>query len=184
MELTHPSKVRIFEPFLGFILFAVVAVYLINAFNTENLLWFRGNTTHVTPSRIIVIEDGKRTALLPGQVGFAELSAAVTDSLSKLNNNGLVEIGLSAQTLQDYDESGLLLELHFDKPVVFNTNARTGEPKMLLIPIRGRHADSGYVFRGDKGEWWFGAVRMANPTPLLTTLEEMGYTAVSPQFGS
>jgi len=184
MESTHPTKIRIIEPFLGFVLFAIIAVYLINVFNTENWLWFRGNTVNVTPSRIVIIEDGRRTALLPGQEGFTELAAAAADSLSALNNSGLVNIGLSEKTLQDYQIDGLLLELHFDSPVVFNTNARTGEPTMLLIPIRGRHADSGYVFRGDRGEWWFGAVRMADPQPLFASLENLGYTAVTPQFGS
>lgn len=184
MELKHPSKINVFEPFLGFVLVAVIAVYLINTFNTENWLWFRGSTVNVTPARIVIIEDGQRTVLLPGQAGFADLAAAAAKSLSHLNNNGLVNIGLSEQTLQDYATEGLLLELHFNKAVIFNTNARTGKPTMLLIPIRGRHDQSGYVFRGDKGEWWFGAVRMADPSPLLSTLENMGFTTGALQSGN
>lgn len=184
MDMTHPTKIRVIQPFLGFIAFAVIAVYLINVFSSENWLWFRDNTSNVTPSRIVIIEDGRRTALLPMQPGFAELAAAAADSLRHLNNNGLVNIGLSENTLADYATSGLLLELHFDDPVIFNTNARTGKPTMLLIPIRGRHADGGYVFRGERGEWWFGAVRMADPQPLHAVLEQLGYTTAAPQFGS
>jgi hypothetical protein len=90
-------------------------------------------------------------------------------------------VGLSEQTLEDYATDSLVLELHFDSPVVFNTAARTGKPTQLLIPIDGRHADGGLVFRGDKGEWWYGAVRMANPQPLLSTLAQMGFLVASAQ---
>lgn len=179
--MDNPKKVRVLEPFIGMALFIVAVIYIINAFNTGNWTWFLGNTVNVTPSRIIIVDHGNRTILNPGHPDFNSLVAAAEQSLSKLNNSGIVDVGLSEQTLEDYATDSLVMELHFDSPVVFNTAARTGKPTQLLIPIDGRHADGGLVFRGDKGDWWYGAVRMADPQPLLSTLEQMGFLAASPQ---
>ena len=127
------------------------------------------------------MDHGERTVLNPGHPAFDTLVDAATQSLSKLNNSGIVDVGLSEQTLTDYATDSLVLELHFDSPVVFNTAARTGKPTQLLIPIEGRHADGGLVFRGEQGEWWYGAVRMADPQPLLLALEQMGYLVSTAQ---
>lgn len=179
--MTHPNKIRVLEPFIGMAVFIMAAIYLINVFNSGNWFWFRGNTVNIRPSRIVIVDDGTRTVLNQGHPAFTPLVEAVTQSLSELNNSGIVDVGLSQQTLSDYATDSLVLELYFDSPVVFNTAARTGKPTQLLIPINGRHANGGLVFRGDKGEWWYGAVRMADPQPLLLTLEQMGYLAATAQ---
>lgn len=179
--MSHPNKIRVLEPFIGMVLFIVLAVYGVNAFNTGNWLWFRGNTVNVRPSRIVVVDHGERTILATGHPDFAPLVEATVQSLSELNNSGIVDVGLSEETLEDYASDSLVLELYFDSPVVFNTAARTGKPTQLLIPIEGRHSDGGLVFRGDRGTWWYGAVRMANPQPLLLALEQMGYVVARRQ---
>lgn len=179
--MTQPNKVRVLEPFIGMVLFIILAIYAVNVFNTGNWFWFRGNTVNVRPSRIVVVDHGQRTVLSTGHPNFAPLVEAATQSLSELNNSGIVDVGLSEATLDDYADDSLVLELYFDSPVVFNTAARTGKPTQLLIPIEGRHADGGLVFRGDKGEWWYGAVRMADPQPLMLALEQMGYVVASAQ---
>ncbi len=183
-ELSHPKQVRVWEPFVGLILFMVVIIYAINVFNTGNLFWFRNNAVNVRPSRIIIIDQGERTVYTQGHEGFEALATAAEQSLGKLSNTDLVSIGLSEQTLLDYDTDSLIVELYFDKPVIFNTLARTGEPTQLLIPIDGRHAGGGYVFRGDKGSWWFGAIRMADPAPIYAVLNALGYTATLNQPAS
>ena len=86
--------------------------------------------------------------------------------------------------MSDYASDSLVLELYFEQPVVFNSLARSGEPTQLLIPIEGRHANGGYVFRGDKGAWWFGALRMADPAPLYAALSQMGLIVSNPQPSS
>lgn len=179
--MTHPNKIRVLEPFIGMVLFIVLAIYVVNAFNTGNWFWFRGNTVNVRPSRIVVVDHGQRTILTTGHPDFGPLVEATVQSLSELNNSGIVDVGLSDETLNDYASSALVLELYFDSPVVFNTAARTGKPTQLLIPIEGRHADGGLVFRGDKGTWWYGAVRMSDPQPLLLALEQMGYVVARTQ---
>ena len=176
-ELKHPSKIKVIEPLLTLLAFGIAAVYLLNVFNTGNWVWFRGTTTEIDPARVIIVENGERTLLQPGAPNFDLVSAAVKDSLSQFSNTDLVSIGLSEQTVQDYETESLIVEVYFDRPVQFNTLARTGEPTQLLIPIDGRHANGRYVFRGDKGEWWFGAIRMADPSALYAALEQIGYTA-------
>ena len=177
-ELKHPSKIRVIEPLLTLVLFGVAAIYLLNVFNTGNWLWFRGTTTaELNPARIVIVENGERTLLQPGAPYFDLLADGVRQSLAKFNNTDLVSVGLSEQTLGDYASDALVVEIYFDRPVQFNTLARSGEPTQLLIPIDGRHASGRYVFRGDKGEWWFGALRMADPTALYSALQQMGYSA-------
>lgn len=173
--MKHPRQIRVVEPFLGLGLFFIVVFYLINVLNTGNWAWFRGQSLNIRPSRIVIIDHGERIVISQGHSDFIPLAEAVETSLSKLNNTDLVNIGLSEQTLADYDSDSLILELYFDQPVVFNGMARTGEPTQLLIPIDGRHANGNYVFRGAKGEWWYGAVRMADPAPLMSALHGMGY---------
>ena len=176
--MNHPSKIKIVEPFLILIIAATLIVYLLNALNSGNWLWFQGRAAVLDPpSRIVVINNGERTVLQPGTDYYDELSEATVQALSEFSNTDLVSIGLSEQTLADYAEDSLVIEVYFDRPLQFNTLARTGNPTQLLIPINGRHAAGGYVFRGAQGEWWFGAVRMADPTPLYSVLQQMGYSA-------
>ncbi|MCP5100345.1 MAG: hypothetical protein GY943_32740 [Chloroflexi bacterium] len=176
-ELKHPSKIRLIEPLLTLLAFGVAAIYLLNVFNTGNWFWFKGTTTEINPSRIVIVENGTRTLLQPGTPNFNLIADATKQSLSKFSNTDLISVGLSDQTMADYETESLIVEIYFDNPVQFNTLARTGEPTQLLIPIDGRHANGRYVFRGDKGEWWFGAIRMADPTALYQALEQMGFTA-------
>ena len=174
----HPRNIKIVEPFLLLIVIGAAIIYMVNVFNTGNWFWFRGGTSDlVAPSRIVIIDHGNRIVLQPGADGYNEMADAAVASLQKFNNTDLVSVGLSEQTLDDYANDSLVVELHFDNPIIFNTMARTGEPKQLLIPIDGRHSAGAFVFRGDKGEWWFGALRMADPKPLYSALQDLGYTA-------
>ena len=183
--MTHPKQIRLIEPFMFFMLIGAAIIYMLNVFNTGSWLWFQGkvNTTS-SPTRIVIIDNGQKTVLQPGAENFQELSAATMDSLQKFGNTDLINVGLSDQTLADYDTNSLIIEVYFDSPLQFDTLARVGEPTQLLIPINGRHAAGSYVFRGDQGEWWFGALRMADPSPLYTVLNTMGFEAAVLQSGS
>ena len=177
--MKHPGKIRVIEPFIALGLFAIVVFYFINVLNTGNWGWFRTETVNVRPSRIVIIDNGQKSIISQGHADYLPLADALETSLSKLNNTDLVNIGLSEQTLADYDSQSLVLELYFDKPVVFNTMARTGEPTQLLIPISGRHSNGNYVFRGAQGDWWYGAMRMADSSSLHATLQSLGYQAAA-----
>lgn len=177
--MKQQSTLKVLQPFIWMGIFIVAVFYLINVFNTGNWFWFRNDAVDVRPSRMIIYRDGERILVQPGHPDFIPLADAVERSLSHLNNTALVDIGLSEETLAYYTENGVTLELYFDKPVTFNSIARTGKPTQLLIPIEGRHAGGGLVFLGGNGKWWAGAIRMADPTPLLQTLAQLGYTAVA-----
>ncbi len=176
--MKDPRTIKIVEPFVVLVLIAGAIVYLLNVFNSGSWLWFQGKASVLEPpTRIVIVNNGEALVLQPGADNFNELADAAVQSLSKFGNTDLVSIGLSEQTLADYAESSLVVELYFDKPLQFNTLARTGAPTQLLIPIEGRHAAGAYVFRGAQGEWWFGAVRMADPSSLYAVLQQMGYQA-------
>ncbi len=172
------STWKVIQPFLWMVIFIVAVFYLINAFNTQNWFWFQNSAVNVRPSRILILHEGERIMVQPGHPNYDLLADAIESSLSHLNNSALVDVGLSEETLADYAAAGLTLELYYDQPVIFNSMARTGKPTQLLIPIEGRHAGSGLVFLGGNGRWWIGAIRMADPSPLMAVLSQLGYTAV------
>lgn len=158
-----------------FILVAVLIVYAVNAINAQDWLWFTSQATVIEPVEIVVVENGNRKTLVPGHADFAQVSAAAKEALAEIDSTDLINLGLSDETLGYFDESGVLLELYFRKPVVFHTQFRAGEPTQILIPLEGRHAGNGYFFRGADGEWWYGAIRMANPKPLYDAMVALGY---------
>jgi len=178
MSPNPPSTSKAIQPFIILLVMAVATFYLVNVFNTGDWLWFKSETVDARPSRIVIRDNGQETLYAPGYDGYEQLADAVELALSRLDNSALVDVGLSDTTLADYETSGVIMELYFDRPVDFHTQARIGEPTQLLIPLEGRHAGSGYVFLGARGEWWLGALRMADPSPLYATLTQMGYTAL------
>ncbi len=150
-------------------------IYGVIAWNAQNWLWFLSNAELSEPMRIVITDQGGRVAFTPEDEEFAPLALAVSTAVSTLDNSDLLPLGLSKQTLSDYDARYVVMEVHYARPIRFNTTFRAGEPSNLLIPITGRHAGNGIFFRGDKGEWWYGAMRMADPTPLYSELIRLGY---------
>ena len=179
--MNEPRKIKVIEPFLTFLVVGLAIFYAINVFNTGNLVWFRNNATLEIPDRIVIYDHGQEIVLLPGHDNFNELANASVNALSKFNNTDLVPIGLSEQTLSDYETKSVVMILHYNRPVQINSIARIGEPTQLLIPIEGRHASGNYVFLGTRGEWLAGALRMADPSPLYLALETMGIVVASVQ---
>lgn len=181
LELAPAPRIQLLKPFLLFVIVLAAIAYGIIALNSQNLLWFKSQTVNARPSRILILHYGEQTLMQPGSPGFDTLADAVEASLSEIRSTDLISIGLSPQTLADYQSSALVLQLLYDQPVNFQTLARTGRPTQLLIPIEGRHAGNGYFFRGDAGEWWYGAMRMGDPTPIYEALEQAGYTVLVPR---
>ena len=174
-ELKHPSQIRVVEPIIFFALALVVIIYSINALNTQDWLWFASGNVDATPDRIVIWDHGEKSVLQPGHEDYAELATAVHQSLHKFSNTNLINIGFGEDTLTYFEKDGVLLELYYNSPVPYRASFRVGQPTQMLVPIEGRHAGHDYFFRGAEGTWWFGAMRMADPAPLLSTLEEMGY---------
>jgi hypothetical protein len=171
----HPSKLRIWEPIVLFVVILAVVYFVVNALNSGSLLWFKSGATRIEPIRIVIVDHGERVTLIPGHADFTRLSEAAAEALATIGSTDLVAVGLSQETLADYDTSGVLLELYFQRPIQFQTRFRAGEPTQILVPIAGRHSGNGYFFRGAEGEWWFGAIRMADPGPLYEVMADLGF---------
>ncbi len=180
LELAPAPRIQLLKPFALFVIVLAAIAYGIIALNSQNLLWFKSQTLNARPDRIIVLHYGEQTLMQPGSPSYDALADAVEESLSQIRSTDLISIGLSPQTLADYQNKALVLQLFYNQPVNFQTLARTGRPTQLLIPIEGRHAGNGYFFRGDDGEWWYGAMRMGDPTPIYQALEQAGYTVLVP----
>lgn len=175
MTRKEHNGLGVFKPFLILGLMAAMAVYAVNVLNTHDWLWFIAEATEIRPARMVLVSDGNRTTIVPGHPYFNDLSTALSQSLAELGNTNLIDVGLSDETLAYYNQQGVVLEVYFDRPVQYHASFRVGDPTQVLIPIEGRHAGSGYFFRGSQGQWWFGALRMANPEPLYTVLQNMGF---------
>ncbi|MEM7113671.1 MAG: hypothetical protein AAF614_14630 [Chloroflexota bacterium] len=176
IKQTDPRDIRLFKPVLILGLTMVGIVYFLSIINTGgDWLWFQSRGVNVRPDRIRILHYGEETFIQPGHLDYIPLADAVETSLSDFNNTDLINLGLGENTLDYFNDQGVLLELFYDQPVTFRASFRTGEPTQLLVPVEGRHAGHNYFFRGAKGEWWFGAMRMTDSTALFTALREQGY---------
>lgn len=174
-NMAQPGRQSVIKPLFVSLGFIFALIYGVIAFNTGDALWFATNTEVSQPLRIVIRDGGERTVYQPGDPAFETLAPVVEQAISDLNNNALIEIGLSDITLADYNDKYTVMEIHYDQPIKFGTTFRTGEPTHLLVPITGRHSGAGLFFRGDTNEWFYGALRMADPIPLYDALADLGY---------
>lgn len=176
IKQTEPRDIRLFKPLLVLGLTMLGIIYAVSIINTGgDWLWFQSRAVDIRPDRLRIRHHGQETFVQPGHAHYQQLADAAEASLANFNNTNLINLGLGETTLDYFEEQGVLLELFYDNPVTFHASFRVGKPTQLLIPIEGRHAGHDYFFRGAKGEWWFGAMRMTDSSALFSTLEELGY---------
>jgi hypothetical protein len=174
METLPKFKLR--EPLLMLVLVFLFIFWAINALNTQNIFWFLPVQPTFQPTRIVVRNYGQTIDLQPGSPGFTELSQALTDTFANgFDNNALVSIGLSDETLRRYAEEELVIESYYGQEISFNTRVRMNNITQLLIPLDGTHADRNYLFFGGQGDWLVGAMVMSDDTPLRETMRQLGY---------
>lgn len=142
---------------------------------SQDPLWFQGGASVPDPKRIVLRVEGQETVLVASSPGYDLIVGATRRAMSAFDNLAPRSAGLSDATLADYQESGTVLELYFDEPVDFHLPFNDGEPTALLLPIEGRHAGQGFVFRGGHGTWWAGQLVMSDPQPLHDALSTLGY---------
>ncbi len=138
-------------------------------------LWFLGGTSLADPVRVVIRVEGEEAVLTPNTPGYEVMARATREALSSFKNATPLSVGLSEATLADYERRGVVLELYYEEPVDFYLPFDEGEPTALLIPIEGRHAGHGYVFRGGNGEWWARPLSMSDPQPIYDALVALGY---------
>jgi hypothetical protein len=149
--------------------------YGVIALMSEDSLWFLGRTYLPYPRRIVVRVEGEESVLTTSSPGYELLTEATDKAMSSFERLAPLSAGLSDETLAQYQESGVILELYFDEPVDVHLPFNDGRPTALLIPIQGRFGGQGYVFRGKDGRWWAGQLVMSDPQPLMDALLVLGY---------
>lgn len=177
IELKHPRQIRLIEPFVFFVVIGLLFVYLLGAFNSQDWIWFASSAVDAHPDRIVVWQSGEQTVIQPGHEDYEQLAEAAHLSLSDFSNTDMINIGFGEDSLAYYDDDGVMVEFFYNQPVDYHAAFRVGEPTKLLVPVNGRHAGYDYFFRGGDGEWWFGAMRMADSAPLFNALTELGYSS-------
>jgi hypothetical protein len=163
------------QPFLMMIAVFAVIAYLVGAMNSGNWLWILPIQPKYEPSRVIVRVNGEITEYRPGIAGFFELTEAFDAAFADFSNLDLVPMGLSDDTLQEYDQSSVVVEIQYPQDIRFNTIVRMNNVSRLLIPIVGRHAGNRYMFLGSDERWLTGALVMADDQPIYNALRELGH---------
>ncbi len=171
----QPKKKSLLEPILVFVgIFGLIGYGVIAAISGD-ALWFLGGASLPNPSRIVIRVEGEETVLTSNSPGYEIVAGATKDALSTLSNQGPVQLGLSDETLEEYQHRFTVLELYYDEPVDFHLPFNEGEPTALMIPVEGRHAGHNYVFRGGNGEWWARPLKMSDSQPIFDALRALGY---------
>ena len=168
-------KIKIWEPLLILIGVGLGILWLINALNTGNALWFLPIQPIYEPSRIVIRNYGETVTIRRGEPGYAEISEALNETLSAFDNTALISIGLSEETMRRYNEEELVLEAYYADDVEFNTPVRMQGVRQLLFPVDATHAGNRYVFIGSNGQWRVGAMVVADDTPLRDVMRTLGY---------
>lgn len=168
-------KIKIWEPLLILIGVGLGILWLINALNTGNALWFLPIQPVYEPSRLIIRNYGETITIRRGEPGYAEIAEALNETLSDFDNTALISIGLSEETMRRYNEEELVLEAYYADDIEFNTPVRMTGIRQLLFPIDATHAGSRYVFIGSNGQWRVGAMVVQDDTPLRDVMRTLGY---------
>ena len=170
-----PKRKGLLEPILVFAGVFGLLVYGVVTAISGDTLWFLGGASLPDPQRIVVRVEGEETVLTANSPGYDIIVKATKKGLSSFVNSAPVPLGLSDETLEDYERRFTVLELYYDEPVDFHLPFDDGNPTALLIPIQGRHAGHGYVFRGGNGQWWHRPIQMTDPQPIFDALSALGY---------
>jgi len=171
----QPHKKSLWELILTTLIVILLLMYGAVAAVSGDPLWFLGKASLPDPVRIVIRVEGQETVLTRNSPGYEIMAKASKKALSSFQNSAPIPLGLSDETIAEYQHRFTVLELFYDRPVDFHLPFNDGNPTALLIPIDGRHAGHGYVFRGGNGEWWSRPLSMSNPQPIFDALSALGY---------
>jgi hypothetical protein len=131
---------------LALVVLGLVAVvfYVIPATINQDPFWFLPFRDR--PATIIVYHEGRQKVLGPTDPGFSDIVHEVNQALSSVT--GLAHLGPSPETMAEYRQVDLCVELLYDHPIVLKGPVATGRPNSLFIPLTGRHIEVNPVFTG------------------------------------
>ncbi|MEW5720701.1 MAG: hypothetical protein AB1817_18900 [Chloroflexota bacterium] len=171
MYAQEPVNVNLRNLLVVMVIFIVGGAWFLGAVANEDALWFMPYFDE-TPSRIVVYRAGCRAEILPGRPGFAELTAALNQTLSQVD--GYEQgFGLSPETLQGYIARGYALEISYPTRIRIHTPYRFGAPDTLFIPLDGHFGGTRAVFGGHRGEYWASALRLKTVEPIRHAAEQI-----------
>ncbi len=164
-------KIDLKAVILTIVLVTGAIVFCVGALANADPLWFLPYS-NVTPAYIVVHQNGCDVTLLPGQMGYDELTAALNQSLAQIDGyeSGF---GLTVESLSDYRKKERAVEAYFDKPIKIHVPYRVGDPTNILIPITGYFADTRSLFSGRERDYWAGALRLKTTEPLKRATEHV-----------
>lgn len=169
----------IWRPILIFLLVGAGLLWAINFLSTGNPLWFSPVQPSYAPDRIVIYSNGEQIELTPGEAAFTQVEAALNTIFSDFRSRALISVGLGPGTVEEYQESGVIVVAFYPEPVQFNLPVRMRDVNTLLVPVVGRHSDKEYVFMGKDEEYLAGALQVTNRRPLDQVLRQLGYLSES-----
>ncbi len=165
------APVRMVVLVAGFVLLLLYGTLSVTA---QDPLWFLKGFRYEPAAIVIYYDEGKRTELLAGDPGFAELSSAIQACLSQ----GVERpsgIGFSDASLLDAYTRYLTVEVFFEQPVKLHAWFNTGEPTQMLFPITGRHSELSLVLLGKNGKYLVSPPSLKTVAPIREALRALGY---------
>ncbi len=177
-HIDSPKK-SLLEPLIVFMAVIGLLVWGAVAAISGDPKWFLGGASLPDPKRIVIRVEGEEAVLTRNSPGYGIVVKATKKALSSFVNSAPIPLGLSDETIDDYQHRFTVVELYYNEPVDFHLPFNDGNPTALLIPIEGRHAGHGYVFRGGNGEWWHRPNSMSDPQPIFDALSALGYIEAS-----
>jgi hypothetical protein len=132
-------------------------------------LWFLPYS-NLTPTHIVVHQNGCDVTLLPGQNGFEEMTAALNQSLSQIDGyeSGF---GLTVESLSDYRKKDRAVEAYFDSRSRFMSRSgwradqHTHPDRQATLRTRARSS-------GRDGDYWAGAAAQTTE-PVRRAMEQV-----------
>jgi len=173
MAEEYSSQPRVLTPILILVGIIVVVIYTAMSLGTSDPLWFWPRF-EAQAQRIVIYSRGRRTELVPGSPGYAELNAAINQSLSVLAGY-YPNWGLSEASLEDARTQQRTVEVLYAEPVQIHSTFNIGRPNTILIPLSGRGADESVVFLGVNGNYWPGAPKVRGLERLQELVAQLGY---------
>lgn len=154
-------------------LFAIVVlVYATIAIGTSDYLWFLKRVP-ADPLEIVIHFDGQTVSLEQSDANFMDISNALKLTITQLYGYPQ-SVGLSSQTLQNYREHDWSIEAFYDEPLRLHSQFRFGEPRQLILPLSGRHAEQNIMFLGLEEQFYTGP-SLKNTQELKRTLRDYGF---------
>ncbi len=138
--------------------FGLLLLYGIPALSSRNPTWFIPSLGS-EPSQIITYRHGVRTVHPPGSPGFKALAPLCLQALREVS--GLLDAGLSNETLREIKASGDAVEVYFPRPITIpNPSYALGNPNQMILPLDDNYDDWQALFTGNDGQYWAQGLRI------------------------